>query len=252
MELLSPTHDPATVRDLRVEMAVLHRAAAAHGFNEGIDNHFSLALPGRDDLFLLNRYGPHWAEMRAADILTIDLDGNVVDGHGSWEVTAFMIHRAVHRAAPGARCVLHTHMPYATALSMTVEGLDTRASQNAMYFHGRIARAPYGGLADGSAEGDRLGAAVTEGAWVVMLDNHGVLVIGETPAAAWQRLYFLERACEAQVLARSTGAEPIRVPEAVAQHTAAQFASDSGEGADLLLAAERRLLDRDNPGYDAG
>lgn len=251
MEQTLETLDAATVHEARVEMAVLHRAAAAHGFHEGIDNHFSLAVPGRDDLFLLNRFGPHWSEMRASDILAIDLDGTVVDGSGHWEVTAFMIHRAVHRAHPAARCALHTHMPYATALSMTSEGLDTRSSQNAMYFHGRIARVAYGGLADGSGEGDRLGAAITDGAWVLMLDNHGVLVVGETPAAAWQRLYFLERACEVQVLARSTGSDPIRAPEEVAVHTAAQFVSETARGAELLLAAERRLIDRTNPGYDA-
>lgn len=251
MEQLVETFDAAAIRESRVEMAVLHRAAAAHGFHEGIDNHFSLALPGRDDLFLLNRFGPHWSEMRASDILVIDLDGNVVDGAGHWEVTAFMIHRAAHRSSPSARCALHTHMPYATALSMTAEGLDTRSSQNAMYFHGRIARVAYGGLAEDAGEGDRLGAAITDGAWVLMLDNHGVLVVGETPAVAWQRLYFLERACEAQVLARSTGSDPVRVPEEVARHTAAQFVTETGRAAELLLAAERRLLDRTNPGYDA-
>lgn len=251
MAVAARTFDRELVCEARVEMAVLHRAAAAHGFHEGIDNHFSLAVPGRDDLFLLNRFGPHWSEMRASDVLVIDLDGNVVDGEGEWEVTAFMIHRGVHRSRPDARCVLHTHMPYATALSMTGEGLDTRASQNSMYFHGRIVRARYGGLADGSVEGDRLGASVPAGAWVVMLDNHGVLVIGETPAHAWQRLYFLERACQVQVLARAHGGEQIRVSEQIARLTADQFGADPGNGAELLLAAERRLLDRDNPGYDA-
>jgi len=139
--------DADLVVQAKVELAAAFRAAALHGFNEGIDNHLSLAVPGRDDLFLLNRYGPHWSEIRPADILTVNVDGALVDGEGEWETTAFVIHRAVHRARPDARCVLHTHMPYATALSMTEAGLETRASQNAMYFHGRVARLPYGGLA---------------------------------------------------------------------------------------------------------
>ena len=85
------------VKQAKIDLAACFRAAALHGFNEGIDNHFSLAVPGRDDLFLLNRYGPHWSELCASDILTVDLDGNVVEGSGEWDATAFMIHRGAHR-----------------------------------------------------------------------------------------------------------------------------------------------------------
>ena len=242
--------DAAVLRRARVDLAVLLRAAARHGFNESIDNHFSLALPGRDDLFLLNRYGPHWSEITPADILLIDLEGSVVDGDGDWEVTAFVIHRAVHRARPTARCVLHTHMPYATAVAMTDAGLDTRASQNAMYFHGSVVRVPFGGLADGAEEGDRLAGSIQAGATVAFLDNHGVLVIGQTPADAWHKLYMLERACQTDVLATSTGRNLIRVPEDVAAHTAQQWEREAAGGAaDAVFAAERRLLERESPGF---
>ncbi len=242
--------DAAALRQARVELAVLLRAAARHGFNESIDNHFSLALPGREDLFLLNRYGPHWSEITPADILLIDLEGRVVDGSGDWEVTAFMIHRAVHRARPTARCVLHTHMPHATAVAMTDAGLDTRASQNAMYFHGHVVRVPFGGLADGAQEGDRLAGSIGAGATVAFLDNHGVLVIGQTPADAWHKLYMLERACQTDVLAKSTRRALIRVPEDVAAHTAEQWEREAADGAaDAVFAAERRLLERDSPGF---
>jgi len=249
MTTASATSSPEALAAARVDLAAAFRAAALHGFNEGIDNHFSLAVPGRDDLFLLNRFGPHWSELRASDILTIDLDGNVVDGDGEWETTAFMIHRGAHRARPTARCVFHTHMPYATALSMVPGGLDTRASQNAMNFHGRIATLAYGGLADGSEEGDRIGQAIGDNVSVVMLESHGVLVIGETVAEAWQNLYFLERACQTQVLAMSTGQELIQVPEQIAVRNAQAWERDAF-GADELFAAERRRLDRENPGYD--
>jgi ribulose-5-phosphate 4-epimerase/fuculose-1-phosphate aldolase len=242
--------DAASLSQARIEMTVLLRAAARHGFNESIDNHFSLALPGRDDLFLLNRYGPHWSEITPADILLIDLEGTVADGDGDWEITAFMIHRAVHRARPSARCVLHTHMPFATAVAMTDAGLDTRASQNAMYFHGRTVRIPFGGLADGAGEGDRLAGAVGADAVVAFLDNHGVIVIGQSPADAWHKLYMLERACQTDVHAKSTRRALIRVPEAVAAHTGAQWEREAADGAaDAVFAAERRLLERDSPGF---
>ena len=233
----------------RADLAAALRAAALYGFTEGIDNHFSLALPGRDDAFLLNPFGPHWSELSASDLLVVDGDGNVLVGEGEWEASAFAIHRGVHLARPSARCVFHTHMPFATAVAMTEEGLDTRASQNAMYFHGHLAQLEYGGLAGARAEGERIGEAVGDEVTVVLLRNHGVLVIGTDVADAWHKLYFLERACQAQVLARSTGQPLVRVTEDVATRTAGQWADDRASAA-RLFAAVKRELDRKNPGYE--
>jgi ribulose-5-phosphate 4-epimerase/fuculose-1-phosphate aldolase len=236
------------IRQARIDLAAAFRAAALFGYNEGIDNHFSLAVPGRSDLFFLNRYGPHWSELRASDILTIDLDGNIVEGDGEWEASAFLIHRGVHQARETARAVFHTHMPWATALAMTSGGFDTKISQNAMYFHGHVVSLEYGGLADAADEGHRIGAAVRDDANVAMMENHGVLVIGTDVADAWHKLYFLERASEMQVKAQSTGQNLIRVADEVAEHTAAQWALEAAN-AKHLFAAVKRELDRVNPGY---
>ena len=224
------------------ELAAAFRAAAYHGFHEGIDNHLSLALPGHDDLFLLNRYGPHWSEITEDDILTIDFEGRVVDGEGEWETSAFMIHRGCHQARPSARTVFHTHMPYATALSLTVGGFDSKLSQNAMQFHNRVANLAYGGLVDAAEEGCRFGEVIGDEITVVMLANHGVMVIGTDVADAWQKLYFFERACEVQVLAQSTGQPLVRVSDAIAEHTAAQWLKEAPKAA-VQFAAVRRIVD---------
>src|SRR6478609_10470901 len=166
--------------------------------------------------------------MTASQLLVVDEAGNV-ERPGEAETSAFVIHSRLHRARPDAACVLHTHMPYATALAMTGGGFDTRASQNAMYFHGRIARLAYGGLAEAEEEGARIAEALTDGVSVLLMDNHGVLVVGESVADAWHQLYFLERACQVQVLAQSTGSPLMQVPEEVARHTAAQFRSIGGQ-----------------------
>jgi ribulose-5-phosphate 4-epimerase/fuculose-1-phosphate aldolase len=236
------------LRQARVDLAAALRAAALYGYNEGIDNHFSFAVPGSDDLFLLNPYGPDWSELTASDLLVVDGDGNVVEGDGEWEVTAFMIHRGAHRASAAARCVFHTHMPFATAVSATRGGFDTRLSQAAMGFHGRIATLAYGGLAHAADEGDRIGSAVGADTAVVMLENHGVMVIGNDPAEAWYRLYFLERACEVQILAQSTGRPLVEVADEVVSRTAAQWSGDRVGPAKLFESVKRRL-DRENPGY---
>jgi ribulose-5-phosphate 4-epimerase/fuculose-1-phosphate aldolase len=236
------------LRQARIDLAAALRAAALYGYNEGIDNHFSYAVPGSDDLFLLNPYGPDWSELRASDLIAVDGEGTIVDGEGEWEITAFMIHRGVHRARATARCVFHTHMPYATAVSSTEGGFLTGLSQAAMQFHGRVATCSYGGLAHAADEGERMGQAVDDETCVVMLENHGVIVIGNDPAEAWSRLYFLERACEVQILAQSTGRPLIAVPDEVVRRTAAQMQNDD-VGPGKLFEAVKRRLDRESPGY---
>jgi len=239
MTLMETGVSAEVVAAAKDDLATSFRVAAMHGFNEGIDNHFSMAYPGRDDLFFLNRYGPHWSEITAEDIITVDFDGNVVDGEGDWDITAFMIHRGCHRAHPHARVVFHTHQPYATALSLTKTGLDTRLSQNATHFHDRVGRLPYGGLAGGESEGDRIAGAISDGIIAVVLDNHGVIVIGRDVPEAWFRLYFFERAAQVQVLAQSTGDELIRMSDDTAREAQAFFDSETHlPGA--LFAAERR------------
>jgi ribulose-5-phosphate 4-epimerase/fuculose-1-phosphate aldolase len=244
---ITPSVD--VVSQAKIDLAAAFRACALHGFSEGIDNHFSLAVPGRDDLFLLNRFGPDWSELTASDLLAVEADGSVVEGEGAWATPAFMLHRGIHLARPTARCVFHTHMPFATAVALTRDGLDTTLSQNAMYFHRRVLTLPYGGVADAVEEGERIGGAIGEDVTVVFLENHGVLVIGSDVADAWHKLYFLERACQVQVLAQSTGRQLVHAPDAVVKKTAAQWVRDP-EHARALFAAVKRRLDKEFPGYE--
>jgi ribulose-5-phosphate 4-epimerase/fuculose-1-phosphate aldolase len=239
------TVDPATAR---AELAALFRACALHDYHEGIDNHCSLAVaPGR---FLLNPYGPHWSELRASDLLEVDDEGRV-HGAGEAETTAFFLHWRLHTAHPDARCVVHTHMPWTTALACTRGGFETRLSQNAARFHGRIAfEETYGGRIVDAAEGDALAAAVADGVRVVLLANHGVLVVAESVAHAWYDLYFLERAAQVQVLAAGAG-ELRLMSEPTARTTAEQFDEERALHAEPQWAAVKRRLDRENPGYEA-
>jgi ribulose-5-phosphate 4-epimerase/fuculose-1-phosphate aldolase len=233
----------------RTELAALFRMAALHQFHEGIDNHFSLALPEQPGRFLLNPYGTHWTEMRARDLLVVDEEGTVI-GEGEAERTAFALHSAVHRSRPDAICVLHTHMPYATALALTEDGLDTRLSQNATKFHGAIAMHPeYGGLFTEPSACEPIAKLIGDGIRVLLLAHHGVLVVGESPAHAWWDLYFLEAAARHQVLAQSTGAPLRRMPEETAALAAEQVLRERDESP-KLFAAMCRLLDRELPGYD--
>lgn len=238
-----------TEHEARTDLAAAFRAAVLHGFHEGIDNHFSLSVPDRPGCFLLNPYGPHWSELRASDLLVVDRVGTVI-GDGDAETTAFALHTHLHGAHPHAACVLHTHMPYATALAATEGGLDTRLSQNAAKFHGRWAfHTDYDGRLLDSEVCAGLAASVRDGIRVVLLANHGVVVVGESVAHAWWDLYFFERAAQVQVLAAATGQPLRRMSDEVAARAAEQF-DDERADAPITWAAVRRLVDRDLPGYD--
>lgn len=233
-------HAPA-LRALRGDLALALRAAAHHGLGEGVCNHFSVAVPGHPEWFLLNPRGLHWKEVQGHDIVLVDADGNVLAGSHQVEPTAMFIHAAVHRIA-GKACVLHTHMPYATALTLTsARALDTTLSQNAMRFHGRIAvDANYNGLALDIGEGERIARAMA-GADVVFLGNHGVVVCGERIDHAFDDLYYLERACMAQVLAHSTGLPLLPVAPDLAARVAAQSIGERLQS-ELFFASLRRQL----------
>lgn len=241
--------DRAALAEARVDLAACFRMAARLGLEEGICNHFSAMVPGRDDLFLVNPYGLAFSEIRASDLLVCSLDGAVVEGEGQPEATAFFIHARLHARLPRARAAFHTHMPNATALSM-IEGQPLHfAGQTALKFYGRVAvDDAYNGLALDSTEGDRIAATLGR-ADVVFLRNHGVIVTGPTIAEAWDDLYYLERAAEVQLKAMSTGRRLVPVSAEIARHAAAQMRAGDAESGRLHLASLKRRLAREEPDF---
>jgi ribulose-5-phosphate 4-epimerase/fuculose-1-phosphate aldolase len=242
--------DREAVWQTRVDLAACFRAAARLGLHEGVCNHLSAAVPGRDDLFIVNPIGWSFAEITASRLLVCDFHGNVVDGTGKPEATAFYIHARLHLKVPRARAAFHTHMPNATALAMLEGPPLAWALQTALRFYGRtVVDEDYNGLALDEREGDRIAASLGAQGDVVFLKNHGVLVVGPSIARAWDDLYYLERACEAQRLAMSTGGRLKIVPAEVAARTAAQIAEEAEISARLHLESIKRVLDREQPDY---
>ena len=232
----------------RVDLAACYRLAAHFGFNEGIDNHLTLLVPGFSDRFYLAPFGLHWSEVKASDLLILDFDGRLLCGEGLVEPTAKFIHAPVHRLSPQGNCVLHTHMPYATALSMLENPRLEMAVQSALGFHDDIAYdLNYNGFAYDESEGERLARALGRKS-VLLMGNHGALVVGRTLPQAFERLYFLERAAQAQVLAMSTGRPLKLIPEAIIARTCAQMEGGGAVGGfqreDLHFDALKRMLDR--------
>jgi ribulose-5-phosphate 4-epimerase/fuculose-1-phosphate aldolase len=242
------------MRELRVDLAAALRWADRLGLSEGIANHFSVAVPDQDgvprgDRFLVNPWGLHWSEITASSLALCDADGNVLEGDCEVERSAFCIHSRIHLAVPQAAAVLHTHMPYATALACLEGGRLEMAEQNALRFHDRIAYDDdYGGLAFGVDEGDRM-AAKMGNRGVLFLANHGVIMTGNSIAMAFDDLYYLERAAMFQVLARSTGGRLKVLPDAVVSRTYDQMVDCREDYAERHFAALKRILDREAPEY---
>lgn len=232
----------------RLDLTAALRSASRQGLGEGICNHFSLALPGRPGHFLINPQGLHWSEITPADLVIVDAQGRKVAGKHRVEPTAFFIHSAIHRGKSNAACVMHTHMPYATTLTVLQNGRLQWASQNALKFYNRVAYDDnYQGLALDEAEGERMCREMRD-ADVLFLGNHGVIVCGPTVAATFDDLYYLERACMLQVLAMGTG-KPLRlVPDDIAAKTGRQMNGESEQPA-LHLEALKRVLNREEPGW---
>lgn len=228
-------------RQARTDLALALRAAARFGPSEGVCNHFSLELPDGSGRFLLNPRGLLWSEVQADDIVMVDVHGEALAGRHPVESTAMHIHSGIHRLARQA-VVLHTHMPYATALTLTQDrALDTTLSQNAMRFHGRVAIDPhYNGLALDAREGERIARAMGT-ADIAFLANHGVVVCGPRIDHAFDDLHYLERACMAQVLAQSTGRPLAPADAATAARVASQMHSERLQS-ELFFEALRRTV----------
>ena len=245
----TPALDSAAVQAARVDLAACFRMAARVGLQEGICNHFSAMVPDYDDLFLVNPYGRAFAEVTASSLLVCDFHGAVVAGDGVPEATAFYIHARLHKMLPRARAAFHTHMPYATALTMTEGEPLIFAGQSALKFYGRtVVDNDYNGLALDEREGDRIASAAGD-ADIVFMKHHGVMVLANGIAEAWDDLYYLERACQVQVLAMSTGRPIVPVDPAVAAATHRQMRDEDTTSARLHLDSIKRQLDAQEPDY---
>ncbi|HUE45194.1 MAG TPA: class II aldolase/adducin family protein, partial [Aestuariivirgaceae bacterium] len=196
---------------MRVDLAAAFRLAAEFNWHEAVANHFSLAVSPDGKTFLMNPRWRHFSRIRGSDLLLLDAeDDAAMAGPDAPDPSAWYIHGRIHRALPQARCILHLHSPYATAISALAEPEIKPIDQNTARYYNRVAYdMNYGGIADSAAEGDRLAAALGNGS-TLMMGQHGILVVGKTVADAFDRLYYLERACQTLVLAYSTG-QPLNI-----------------------------------------
>ncbi|WAH55363.1 class II aldolase/adducin family protein [Pseudomonas silvicola] len=235
----------------RCELAALYRLVAYYRMTDLIDTHITLRVPGPDHHFLINRYGVAFDRMKASDLVLIDRDGRVV--HGDRErsrvnAAGFVVHSAIHMARHDLTCVIHTHTAAGMAVAAQEQGL-LPISQHALKFYGKLGYHTYEGIALSLDERARLVADL--GPYKAMiLRNHGLLVGGNGVAQAFQEIYFLERACQAQVQALAGNAKLVYPNEEVCRLTAEQFDRDeASEIIDLGWKAALSLIEDQRESY---
>jgi len=238
---------------LRCELAATYRLVALYGWDDMIFTHISARCPdeGGKARFLINPYGVFFEEMTASALVKIDVDGNVAAETPYFSNPAgFTIHSALHMARDDAHAVLHLHTPYGVAVSAQEGGLK-RLTQFAMIVHDDVAYHDYEGIATDHDERERLVRDMGAHNFLI-LRNHGTLTVGANCAVAFLRMYFLEQACRAQILAQSDTKDPREETSALSakvfQQGAAAFTP--GYGDKLAWPGLLRKLNRQNPGYD--
>jgi len=240
---------PQTEAELRVQLAACYRVFHLLGWTELIYNHITVRIPGPERHFLINPFGLHYSEVKASNLVKIDLEGRVI-GDSTWPVNpaGFVLHSAIHQGVDGAHCVMHTHTTAGCAVACSQAGLSMDNFYSAQ-LHDRVAYHDFEGITVHADEGPRVIRSIGQRP-AVILRNHGLLAWGDTLPYTFAVLWTLQRACEIQVAGAALG-PTVPIPEAVqrkASQDALQFDPRRGGGRDVF-AALVRMVDRVDPSY---
>lgn len=236
----------------RVDLAAAFRWTARLNMHEAVSNHFSVAVNDDGTRFLMNRNQVHFSRIKASDLLILDAnDPDVLEGPDAPDATAWFLHGALHRQVLHARCAMHVHSIHATVLASLADSRLPPIDQNsAMFFNRTVIDENYGGLAF-EEEGERCAQLFTDPKKKVMImGNHGIMVIGDTVSETFNRMYFFERAAETYIRALQTG-QPLRViPDEIAEKTAREV-EEYDEQDVRHLAELKKILDDEGSDYAA-
>ncbi len=235
--------------DARVQLAAAYRIFEHLGWAELIYNHISLRVPDAEGQFLVNPFGLHYSEVTASNLVKVDTDGHII-GHSDWPINpaGFTFHGAIHEALPEAHCVMHVHTTPTMAVCCSEDGLAF-SNFYAAHLYGKVAYHDFEGITVHREEGRRILASAA-GRPVLLLRNHGPVVIGQSMAQAFSLMWVLQRACEIQLASSSLGRQrsiPVPVLEACVRD-ALNFDPKYGAGEDGF-AAMQRLIDHRDPSY---
>lgn len=242
--------DPAAAPyyEHRVELTCAFRWAYRLDIHESVANHFSLSVSDDGSQFLINPNGRHFSRIRASELLLVDAhDGDTMRRKNAPDPTAWGLHGSLHRNCPHARCVLHAHPTYSTVLASLADSTMLPIDQNTARFFNRVVfDEGFAGLAF-EQEGERCSRLL--GSYkVMMMGNHGVLVVAPSVSEAFDHLYYFERAARNLVLAYGSGKPLKLLSEEIAEKTAQQWENYDGL-AEAHFRELKMILDEEEPDY---
>lgn len=191
---------------VRTDLAALHHVLFNHGMSEGVCNHLSvMAEENGEEVMLVSPVGRLWNTVTASSIVSISEKELQTKDIKTTEVAALTIHWSIHAARPDARVVAHVHAPYSTALSALEDPRLLMCHQNCFRFYDKIAYVNFNGFSEDMDEGKRLAEHMGSDAFILVMQNHGVTVVGDNVAETFDRLYYFERSCLTYLTALATG-----------------------------------------------
>src|SRR3982751_794451 len=215
-ETLRPAGTSAPEWRARVELAACYRVFAALGWTELIFNHITLRLPGSPPTFLINPFGLNYEEVTATNLIRIGHDGTALHPtEHAVNRAGFVIHSVIHAARPDAHCIMHTHTTAGMAIACKQRGLGHDDFYGAELF-GDVAYHAFEGITVHEDEGPRLVASLADKR-ILILRNHGMLVVGSDVFNAFRWMWTLQRACEVQVRAAALPGPDLPLADAVRQ-----------------------------------
>ncbi|MDB0035206.1 class II aldolase and adducin N-terminal domain-containing protein [Amylibacter sp.] len=234
----------------RKDLAAAFRWTARLNMHEAVANHFSLAINADGSEFLINPNQMHFSKIRASDLLVIDAnDPKTLEGPNAPDITAWGLHSAIHRHCPHARCAMHVHPMFSTVLASLADSCLLPIDQNtATFFNRYVIDNSYGGLAL-EEEGERCAQLLQDPKKTVMImGNHGIMVIGKSVAETFNRMYYFERAAETYIRALQTGQKLRILSDTIAEKTASEV-DQYPEQSDRHLAELKEILDSEHSDY---
>lgn len=225
----------------RVDLAAAHRLCVLYGWSHLIFNHISMRVPGEPRAFLLKPHALLFEEVRASNLLKLDMDGGKLDETKNVNTAGFNIHGGLLRAKPRLNCVLHVHTNTGMAISAHPKGI-LPMTQGAMRFYNRLSYHGYEGIAEDEAECARLAADLGDNR-AMILRNHGLLTAGRTVSEAVTLMKYLIAAAETQMMLEATGVEIVLPKPELCEHTAQQWERFEQGGAKDEWPAYLRQLD---------
>ena len=237
------------ISELQKDLAAAFRWTAKLNMNEGIANHFSVCIPDSND-FYVNGSGLHFSSIKASDMVLVEQNKieEIKKKPELVDPTALNIHGTIHKKVPHARCILHVHSKYATALSTLKDPTLQPIDQNTMRFYNRVAVfSDFGGLGF-EEESHKMAAAIGNNRSMLLV-NHGILTVGQTIGQAFGELYYFEKACETYITALSTNKELKIANSKVAEKTAQEWENYPVNMGEQHLKAIRSILDKEDPSY---